>query len=371
MPELEPQPARRLRARGPGTCITSTRPTGCDRGASRAPGDRRSRDSSTIFAWMVPPIPDRRRRLAVERELRRPRRPTRGSASPPADTQPDGTRRRRRARAGRPAARTSPPDRRYAEASGPCRDDMQMLVVCLPTYNERDNLERMLRALGDVFARTDLDGPRPRDRRRVARRHRRARRSACRESSPSSRCSTAPRRRGSGPPTWPGFAMRSPPERELVARDGLRFLARPRGLPRLVAAAARRRPRARVALRERRRHPKLGCRPAGRLSRAGCLYARVLLGLPVRDLTGGFKCFRRERLERIELDRISSKGYAFQIETTYRAVRAGFQRRRRFRSSFRTDREVGGSKMSGGDRARGALEGSRSLRLAGAARGRL
>jgi dolichol-phosphate mannosyltransferase len=61
------------------------------------------------------------------------------------------------------------------------------------------------------------------------------------------------------------------------------------------------------------------------VSAGGSLYARVLLGLGVRDLTGGFKCFRREVLERIDLDAVHSKGYAFQIELTYRALRAGFR----------------------------------------------
>ncbi len=80
------------------------------------------------------------------------------------------------------------------------------------------------------------------------------------------------------------------------------------------------------------------------ISRGGSLYAQVLLQLGVRDLTGGFKCYRREVLERIDLDAISSLGYAFQIETTYRAIRAGF-RVVEVPITF-ADREVGGSKMS-------------------------
>jgi dolichol-phosphate mannosyltransferase len=51
----------------------------------------------------------------------------------------------------------------------------------------------------------------------------------------------------------------------------------------------------------------------------------VALGLPVRDLTGGFKCFRRVVLETINLDTIEARGYAFQVETTYRAIKAGFR----------------------------------------------
>jgi dolichol-phosphate mannosyltransferase len=60
------------------------------------------------------------------------------------------------------------------------------------------------------------------------------------------------------------------------------------------------------------------------ISRGGGTYARLILGLPVRDLTGGYKCFRREVLEAIDLDAIASRGYAFQVEMTYRAVELGF-----------------------------------------------
>ena len=60
------------------------------------------------------------------------------------------------------------------------------------------------------------------------------------------------------------------------------------------------------------------------LSRGGSAYARILLGIPVRDLTGGFKCFNRRVLEAIALDAVHADGYGFQIELTYRAVQAGF-----------------------------------------------
>jgi dolichol-phosphate mannosyltransferase len=64
----------------------------------------------------------------------------------------------------------------------------------------------------------------------------------------------------------------------------------------------------------------------------------------VRDLTGGFKCYRRSVLEAIDLDAIDTKGYAFQIETTYRALRGGFEVVE-VPITF-ADREIGGSKMS-------------------------
>ncbi|HWJ42021.1 MAG TPA: polyprenol monophosphomannose synthase [Solirubrobacterales bacterium] len=79
------------------------------------------------------------------------------------------------------------------------------------------------------------------------------------------------------------------------------------------------------------------------VSRGGSTYARLVLGLDVRDLTGGFKCFRREVLEAIDLDEVDARGYGFQIEMTYRAVRAGFKVVE-VPIVFR-DRRVGSSKM--------------------------
>ena len=80
------------------------------------------------------------------------------------------------------------------------------------------------------------------------------------------------------------------------------------------------------------------------VSEGGSTYARIVLGLKVKDLTGGFKCFRREVLERIHFDSVRSQGYAFQVELTYRAVQAGF-RVVEVPILFR-DRERGQSKMS-------------------------
>lgn len=98
------------------------------------------------------------------------------------------------------------------------------------------------------------------------------------------------------------------------------------------------------------------------ISRGGSLYARTILGLSVRDLTGGFKCFRREVLEAIDLASVECTGYAFQIELTYRASRKGF-RVREIPIVF-ADRRVGHSKMS----RRIVLEAIRkvwSIRLSG------
>ncbi len=81
------------------------------------------------------------------------------------------------------------------------------------------------------------------------------------------------------------------------------------------------------------------------ISRGGSAYARLALGLEVRDLTGGFKCFRREVLEAIDLDSVTSRGYAFQVELTYRAIEKGF-RVVEVPIVFR-DRRAGSSKMGG------------------------
>jgi dolichol-phosphate mannosyltransferase len=80
------------------------------------------------------------------------------------------------------------------------------------------------------------------------------------------------------------------------------------------------------------------------ISRGGSFYAQVLLQAGIRDLTGGFKCYRRHVLETIDLDGVRSLGYAFQIETTYRALRAGYEVVE-VPITF-VDREAGGSKMS-------------------------
>jgi dolichol-phosphate mannosyltransferase len=101
------------------------------------------------------------------------------------------------------------------------------------------------------------------------------------------------------------------------------------------------------------------------VSRGGSTYARRVLGVGVRDLTGGFKVFRRSALEAIGLDGVASHGYAFQVETTYRAIRAG-ARVIEVPIVFR-DRRVGESKMTGGIVAEAALRVP-LMRLAGGGR---
>jgi dolichol-phosphate mannosyltransferase len=104
------------------------------------------------------------------------------------------------------------------------------------------------------------------------------------------------------------------------------------------------------------------------ISRGGCLYAQTILGVPYHDLTGGFKCFRRQVLETIDLDRIDTAGYGFQIEMTYRAHQLGF--RIVEMPIIFCDREEGVSKMSN-DIVLEAMKNVWKLRLSKAPQRRL
>ncbi len=210
-------------------------------------------------------------------------------------------------------------------------------LVCLPTYNERENLERMLRALvglgvgvlviddnspdgtGELADRlaSELDG--------VSVLHR-------------------TQKEGLGPAYLAGFRRALEGDAQYVLEMDCDFSHDPADVSRLVQACAE---GADLAL---------GSRyvPGGAtvnwgfgrrfVSAGGSLYARTLLGVGVRDLTGGFKCYRRRVLEELDLDAIHSRGYAFQVETTYRALRKGF---RVVEVPIRfVDRTEGTSKMS-------------------------
>jgi dolichol-phosphate mannosyltransferase len=212
-------------------------------------------------------------------------------------------------------------------------------TICLPTYNERENLEPMVAALLGQLGADDsvlvIDDASPdgtgeladrlaRESDRVAVVHRRA-------------------KEGLGPAYLAGFRRALADGAELVLEMDCDFSHDPADVPRLIAATAD----ADVALGSRYvRDGRVENWGAGRrfVSRAGSLYAQILLAAPVRDLTGGFKCYRREVLERIDLDAVSARGYAFQIETTYRALRAGF-RVVEVPITF-SDREAGASKMN-------------------------
>jgi len=212
------------------------------------------------------------------------------------------------------------------------------VTVCLPTFNERENLERMVRALrehgvsvlviddGSPDGTGELADRLARELDQVEVLHRR-------------------RKDGLGPAYLAGFRHALAAGAELILEMDCDFSHDPADVPRLVAAAAE----ADLVLGSRY-VPGGSVGNWGLLRRAvsagGSLYARLLLGVDVRDLTGGFKCYRRGVLETIDLDAISSRGYAFQIETTYRALEAGF-RVVEVPIAF-VDRERGGSKMSKG-----------------------
>jgi dolichol-phosphate mannosyltransferase len=209
-------------------------------------------------------------------------------------------------------------------------------TVCLPTYNESENVERMVRALVDRGVRVlVVDDNSPDGTGEIADRlaaeldavdvlHRE-------------------RKEGLGPAYLAGFRRALADGAELVLEMDCDFSHDPDDVPRLIAAAEE-------------ADLVLGSRyvPGGRIpnwsflrrfvSRGGCVYAQLWLQTRVRDLTGGFKCWRREVLETIDLDAIDSKGYAFQIEGTYRTLRKGF-RVVEVPITF-VDREEGGSKMS-------------------------
>jgi dolichol-phosphate mannosyltransferase len=152
------------------------------------------------------------------------------------------------------------------------------------------------------------------------------------------------RKQGLGPAYVAGFREALAGGAELVAQMDADFSHDPGDLPRLLAAAER----ADLVLGSRYVNGGgvADWGPTRRLiSRGGSAYARAMLGVGIRDLTGGFKVFRRAVLDAIELETIPSLGYAFQVETTYRAIRAGF-RVVEVPITFR-DRRVGESKMSG------------------------
>ena len=212
--------------------------------------------------------------------------------------------------------------------------------VCLPTYDERDNLEPMLRALQGVLGTEDrvlvIDDNSPDGTGRLADR--------LAAELPFVDVLHRERKDGLGPAYLAGFRWALDEGAQLVLEMDCDFSHDPQDVPRLIAAAAD----ADVVLGSR--YVRGGqVRDWGlvrrAISRAASIYTQLLL-MPVKDATGGFKCFRREVLERIDLAAIDARGYMFQIETTFRARRVGF-RVVEIPITF-VDRRVGGSKMSRG-----------------------
>lgn len=209
-------------------------------------------------------------------------------------------------------------------------------TVCLPTYDERENLEPMVLALGDQGVHVlVVDDNSPDGTGALADRlaseldyvdviHR-------------------PAKQGLGPAYLAGFARALEGEAEFVFEMDADFSHDPNALPSLLARAGS----ADVAVGSRY-VPGGGVEgwSKGRhaLSLGGNIYARLALGFKVKDATSGFRCYRRRVLEAIELDTVRSNGYGFQVDMTYRAWQRGF-RISEVPITFR-EREAGVSKMS-------------------------
>jgi len=213
-------------------------------------------------------------------------------------------------------------------------------TICLPTYNEIDNLEPMLRALAAVL--------RPGDRVLVVD-----------DSSPDGTGALADRlaaelgfvdvlhrseKEGLGRAYLAAFRHALDSGSELVLEMDCDFSHRPDDVPRLIAAVEGGADLALGSRYVRGGHVE-NWGPARRLiSRGASFYTGLFLQMGVKDPTGGFKCFRREVLEQIELEQVRALGYAFQIELTYRARRKGFTIVE-VPITF-ADRRAGSSKMS-------------------------
>ena len=194
--------------------------------------------------------------------------------------------------------------------------------LILPTYNEAENIEALVRAVLPQLASTRLphtvlivDDGSPDGTGAIADR-------LSEELEPVQVLHRS-RKEGLGRAYLAGFAVALDGGAELVLEMDSDFSHDPGDLPRLIAAAD-----AADLVLGSRYVPGGGVTNWGllrrALSRGGSAYARILLGVPVRDLTGGFKCFNRRVLEGIDLEHVRAEGYGFQIELTYQAVRAGF-----------------------------------------------
>ena len=213
--------------------------------------------------------------------------------------------------------------------------------IVLPTYNEADNVERLVTAvrerLPDSRRVLIVDDASPDGTGEIA--------DGLAERWDDVEVLHRKSKEGLGPAYLAGFRRALEGGAELIVEMDADFSHDPAYLPDLLAAATG----ADVVLGSRYVDGG-GVENWGSLrrfiSRGGSTYARAMLGVGVRDLTGGFKVFRREVLEAIDLDSITAIGYAFQVETTYRAIKKGF-RVVEVPIIFR-DRTEGTSKMSKG-----------------------
>ena len=212
--------------------------------------------------------------------------------------------------------------------------------VILPTYNEAENLERIVGAVLEHLPESRrvliVDDNSPDGTGEIADR--------LADGDDSVAVLHRDRKEGLGPAYLAGFRVALEAGAGFVLEMDSDFSHDPEDLPRLLKAAED------ADLVIGSRYVENGeienWTPLRRaVSRGGSTYARLVLGLDVQDLTGGFKCFRREVLEGIPLESVSSRGYAFQVEMTYRAAQAGF-RIVEIPICF-CERRAGASKMSG------------------------
>jgi dolichol-phosphate mannosyltransferase len=200
---------------------------------------------------------------------------------------------------------------------------MNSLWLVVPTYNEAENLEPLVRAALPALARASedphilvVDDSSPDGTGAIA--DRLAREYAAVE------VLHRTSKDGLGRAYLAGFERALRAGADLIVQMDADFSHDPSAIPGLVAAAGD----ADVAIGSR--YVAGGSIPEWSVvrrlvSRLGCRYARTVLHVPVRDLTGGFKCFRRSVLDRLSLADVQAEGYGFQIEMTYRALRAGFR----------------------------------------------
>ena len=215
--------------------------------------------------------------------------------------------------------------------------------VVLPTYNESENITAMLDALTGVFRDAGIDGHilvvddgSPDGTGQIA--------EEWSERDAHIHVLHRTSKDGIGPAYRAGFRVALDAGASLIVQMDCDFSHDPAAVPLLIAAADN----ADLVLGSRYTAGG-GTRDWGLarrvISRGGCLYAKTILGVPVNDLTGGFKCFRRAVIEAIPLDDVDAAGYGFQIEMTYRALLLGF-RVVEVPIMF-VDRQYGTSKMSG------------------------
>jgi len=213
--------------------------------------------------------------------------------------------------------------------------------LVLPTYNEAGNIERFVEAVRAVLPESAhllvVDDSSPDGTGQIADR--------LAAEHPNVAVLHRERKEGLGPAYIAGFRRALAEGAALVLEMDADFSHDPSYLPALLAAAEH----ADLVIGSRY-VPGGGVENWGpvrrMISRGGSAYARLVLGLAVRDLTAGFKCFRREVLETLDLDAIASRGYAFQVEITYRTIQRGFEVVE-VPIVFR-DRQVGESKIDAG-----------------------